>query len=665
VSSASAPLSTFASERRVWARVPRLLGATRRSLARWTQRVARTLALSAALIACGPSLAPDSGDEATDSGASLRLVDAAASRAVADAASAPASPSPLDDGRCEARSLVRAEEGVVKTGLGRGPALSQIWSTRRGRWLAATSAALCASDDGGAMFRQQFRWDSRGELTLAQTERRGGWLAVARAERDARVGGDGPRPVLGAWISHDEEARSFDPIALPSTAEQPLLELFTDRLGTIFATTARALFRRENKPQAPWEGPLALPGRAARSVDACGRVLLAQSTVDDEGAYWFRSFDHGRRWSPFRLGVLGIDGDRAVIRCLGARGAIEAGRGPLPSHWSFDGGRTWRSSSYDERARRLARERGASAVRCRTGPADTIECQDEARTRLVEGSQRDVEIYAPGRCESVTALDTRTTVAFGPSCGVLVSGDRGGLWRQRSSALVVADNAQEDGGGGFVDRSAAWRIDGSVWWTFDGGVRWAPVASVIGRTLERGVFVDRRRGVFVTSTGWVVATRDGGRSWTYVLRGDVERISAEGTKVYITTPSTVRVSPDGGVHWWLPGVGASGARLRPSVEREGDARLVRLADGVRVEQRQRRVEIVSRSERSLLATLEDPRTILLAADQDTRGTLRALLSDGTVLLQRAARSTLGAAPRARSPIARASRRGSRPRSGRR
>ncbi|MFO0562980.1 MAG: hypothetical protein U0269_33475 [Polyangiales bacterium] len=619
--------------------------------------MARTLALAGALVACGPTQTPDVS-AVLDAGASPEVTPArdAGASTVAHPTVEPRATTTSDDGQCESVDRVHAEEGVRKSGPARGPAISQLWSTRRGRWLAATRTRLCASDDGGASFRERIALPSPGEISLAQMERREGWLAVAREERAARAGqDDGPRAVIGAWISSDEEARSFEALPLPSVGDQRILEVFTDRLGTIYATTARSLFRREREGDR-WEGPLALPGRAARAVDACGRVLLAQSTVDEQGSYWFRSFDQGRRWSPFRLGVLGIDGDRAVIRCLGARGAIEAGRGPLPSHWSFDGGRTWKRSAYDDRARRLARERGASAVRCRQGPADTIECLDEARTRLVEGSTRDVEIYAPGRCESVTALDTRTTVAFGPSCGVLVSRDRGGLWRQRSSAALVNESTQDDGRGGFVDRSAAWRLDGSVWWSFNGGARWAPVASVIGRTLERGVFVDRSRGVFVTSTGWVVATRDGGRNWTYVLRGEVERVSAEGTMVYVTTPSTVRVSPDGGVHWWLPGVGASGARLRSTVEREGETRLVRLADGLRVEQRSQRIEAVSRAERTLIATIDDPRTVLLAADQDPRAGLRALLSDGTVLSRRAPRAGLGAARRPRSPIASAARR---------
>lgn len=638
--------------------MPRALVATRRSFARWAQRVARTLALAVSINACGPSATPDVAaviDAGVITGPALveSAPDAGHSTVVSHGNNAPA---PLDDGRCESIDRVHAEDGVRKTGPSRGPAISQLWSTRRGRWLASTRTRLCSSDDDGDSFHERIALASPGEIALAQIERREGWLAVAREERPASATqADAARAVLGAWISSDEEARSFEPLPLPSTGDQRVLEVFTDRLGMIYASTSRSLYRREREGS-QWEGPLALPGRSARAVDACGRVLLAQSTVDDQGSYWFRSFDHGRRWTPFRLGVLGIDGDRAVIRCLGARGAIEAGRGPLPSHWSFDGGRTWKHSAYDDRARRLARERGAIAVRCRQGPADTIECQDEARTRLVEGSTRDVEIYAPGRCESVTALDMRTTVAFGPSCGLLVSRDRGGLWQQRSSGALVAESAQDDGRGGFVDRRGAWRLDGSVWWTSSNGARWAPVASVIGRTLERGVFVDRSRGVFVTSTGWVVATRDGGRNWTYVLRGEVERISAEGTMVYVTTPTTVRVSPDGGVHWWLPGVGASGARLRPTVEREGDARIVRLADGVRVEQRAARIEVVSRADRSLLATIEDPRTVLLAADQDTRAGLRALLSDGTVLARRVERPSLGGARRARSPIASAARR---------
>lgn len=502
--------------------------------------------------------------------------------------------------------------------------------------MGATRRRLCVSEDGGASFRALVVADEAAEITVEQTERRGGWLVVATAEQSARERERGAsRRVVGAWTSSDEEARSFEPLSLPAVAERAVIEVFTDRLGTLFAATERALYRRAID-EARWEGPLALPGRAVRTIDACGRVLIAQSTVDEDGAYAFRSFDRGRRWLPFRLGVLGIDGDHAIVRCLGARGGIEAGRGPIPSHWSFDGGRTWSAAEYDDRARRLARERGDEAsalVRCRTGPADMIECQDPARTRLL-GGRREVEIYAPGQCERVTALDTRVTFAFGPSCGLLESRDRGGIWRQRFGASRAPESAQEDGRGGFVDRAAVWRLDGSIWWSFDGGARWAPVASVIGRTLERGVFVDRRRGVFATSTGWIVATRDGGRTWTYVLRGDVERISAEGTMVFVTTPTTVRVSPDGGLRWWMPGVGAAGARLRSSVERERGARVVRLSEGVRVEQREQRIELVTSSERALMATLDDPSLALIAADRDARGAVRALLSDGTVLSRR-------------------------------
>ncbi|MBL8679493.1 MAG: hypothetical protein JNK05_10025 [Myxococcales bacterium] len=626
-------------------------------------------ALSAlVLLALVPSCGSSRANALEDASLVARGADGEAPRAPSDDASAaintqPNGTNPRDVApsertqrgeSCERWSAVRAEPGVTRSGSARGPAFEQVWQTRRGRWLAATRRTLCASDDQGQTFQEKFTVRAPAEISLAQTERRGPWLAVARSERTQREIEQGtPSRVLSAWLSNDDEARSFEPLALPE-APTPILAVFTDRLGTLFASTERALFRRA-LDESRWEGPLALPGRAMKTIDACGRVLLAQSTVDEDGSYSFRSFDRGRRWHPFRLGVIGINDDRAIVRCLGARGAIEAGRGPLPSHWSFDGGRTWKPAPYDDRARRLARERpdGASAVRCRTGPADTIECQDNARTRLVEGSRRDVEVYAPGSCEHVTALDLRTTVAFGPSCGLLVSKDRGGLWFQRSGAAVASESNEDEGRGGFVERTSAWRLDGSIWWTFDQGARWSPVASVIGRTLLHGVFVDRRRGVFVTSTGWVVATRDGGRNWTYVLRGEVERISAEGSMVYVTTPTTVRVSPDGGVHWWLPGVGSGGARLRTTVEREGDVRLVRLSDGFKVEQRGQRIELSSsgNGERAQLATIEERATVLVAADRDARGAIRVLLSDGTIL-SRAATASRRDGPRRRVSDAR-------------
>ncbi len=540
------------------------------------------------------------------------------------------------EGGCQGRARVRATSGVLMAAAPQGPSLTDLWITRRGRWLGATRTRLCASDDEGRTFHEVLSLGAPAEVRLEEIESNGPWLLVARVERPS--GARAPGPVTGAWRSLDPEARSFEPLAHPALrVGERARDWFTDHRGALFFRSTTGLYRRAGAAR-EWIGPFALPGRETSVMDACGRVLVAISTVDDDGAYQFRSFDGGERWAPFRLGALGLLGDRAVLRCLGARGAIEVGRAVLPSHWSFDGGRNWTPAAYDDRARRVARERGADAVRCRTGPADTIECRDSARVRLLSGTGPDAEIYAPAGCEHITQLDTRRTVAFGPSCGVLVSADRGGLWAQRSAAsgpseVDAPEGADRSGRGGLVDARAAWRIDGSVWWTLDAGERWFPVASVIGRTLVRGVFVDRRRGVFVTRGGWVMSTRDGGRTFTPVLQGEVERISAEGSMVFVTTPRTVRVSPDGGSRWWAPGVGSGGTRVHPTVERDGDGLRVLLRGGLRVEQRGGRVELVSSGGRSPLAVVEDPRVTLLDADVDASRGIRALLSDGTILRQ--------------------------------
>jgi hypothetical protein len=571
-------------------------------------------------------------------------------RAPRDSGSGTETPAPLDagtprradpalrsvEGACEGRARVRPGPGAAVFGARAGPALMDLWITRRGRWLGATRTRLCASEDEGRSFHEVLALGAPVETRLEPLDSNGPWLLVARAERAPGARNRGP--IVGAWWSLDPEARAFEPIAPPPLRPGELVrDWFTDHRGVLFLRSSSALYRRP-VPQRAWSAPLPLPGRDTREMNACGRVLIAVSTVDAEGAYQFRSFDGGERWSPFRLGALGLTGESVVLRCLGARGAIEVGRGVLPSHWSFDGGRVWSPAGYDDRARRIARERGSDAARCRAGPADAIECRDPARVRLLSETGLDSEIYAPARCEHITQLDTRTTVAFGPSCGVLVSVDRGGLWSQRSASSEEPDGElverpDGEGRGGLVDARAAWRIDGSIWWTFDGGARWSPVASVIGRTLLRGVFVDRRRGVFVTRNGWVMSTRDGGRTFTAVLQGEVERISAEGSMVFVTTPRTVRISPDGGTRWWAPGVGATGARVHPVVERDGDGLRVRLRDGRRIEQRAGRVELVSPEGRALLGTLEDPRVTLLDADHDPARGARALLSDGTILRQ--------------------------------
>lgn len=518
-------------------------------------------------------------------------------------------------------------------GLPRGPAVRELRITHEGTWLAATSDALCESRDDGQTWRKiailspvlDSTEGTREQWSLQELGVDHRWLFV-----HSKLDGAQPSLLLDAWISQADE--SWTELALPC-AKDTIRSLTTDGLGRVLVQTTNRLHVAEYRKhhESGWTQSFALPGRDALVLHACGRVLLTRTQIDDDGTFWFRSFDHGAHWSPFLLTQLGLDADHATVRCLGARGAIEAGRGALPTHWSFDGGRNWTHAVYDERARRLARENGPYAVRCQAGPTNAIECRDDARTRLIQGSRPDREIYAPGWCDSVTQMDSRRTVSFGPRCGMLVSTDHGGLWRPLFSAAEPAEPFAVDGQGGLLAGRTAWRLDGGIWWTHDDGAHWTPVASVIGRTLTRGVFVDDNRGVFSTRNGWVVSTHDGGRTWVYVIRGDVERISSEGPMVFVTTTSTVRVSPDGGEHWWSPGVGATGARVLPTVQRQGSSLVVQLANNHRIEQSNQEIRWIQPGHSAApVLQLLLPHVSLTAASMNADGAPRVLLSDGSI-----------------------------------
>jgi hypothetical protein len=175
--------------------------------------------------------------------------------------------------------VVRAEPPTTRVGPPRGPAFTQLWQTRKGKLLGATRRRLCVSEDGGASFRALVVADEAAEITVEQTERRGGWLVVATAEQSARERERGAsRRVVGAWTSSDEEARSFEPLSLPAVAERAVIEVFTDRLGTLFAATERALYRRAID-EARWEGT----ARVARTRGSHDRRLRSRAHRAEHG----------------------------------------------------------------------------------------------------------------------------------------------------------------------------------------------------------------------------------------------------------------------------------------------------------------------------------------------------------------------------------------------
>ncbi len=556
----------------------------------------------------------------------------AGSHAVRTAPEVPPPPGE-DESRCTVGSHVATARGWRLIGFRPGPVFREVRGLRRRRLAALTTRRLCTSDDDGHSWVERLAsGDAHAMLDLRPLDRRGGLLAVARTP-------DGEAWRTGeAFVSHDGEGEQWAPVALPPAGREAVRTVFADGLGRMYGATATQLFASDDDG-AHWLGPRALPGREARDVSACGPIVLARVRVDDA---WFyqRTFDRGVTWRPFRLGVLGLEGDRSVVRCITERGGIEAGRPPLATSWSWDGGLRWVPSGYDADAMRIARaatEPGAPPAgeppRCFAGPDRFIECVDTGRSRLLDnhGTVR-LEVHAPSNCEHVRQIDARRTVAFGPGCGMFVSADRGGRWRGQSQSLTSPRIATfAEGRGGFLSADVAWRLDGGVWWTLDGGEHWQPVFSIHARALDRGVFVDRRNGVFAMNNGWVVATHDGGRTFTFVVRGDVERIATTHRAVIVTTARSVRVSPDGGRTWLASGTPPPSTPLDPAVEIVGHRRAIAVGPGVSVVQDESGVHLAGGAQ-SLVSGL--PAGYQLVAAHAGAGSVDRILFEGGTVLAR-------------------------------
>ncbi|MEI8254413.1 MAG: hypothetical protein WCJ30_01940 [Deltaproteobacteria bacterium] len=590
----------------------------------------------APVLACGRATPDDprdagSTEPARDSGAIPRDATAtpadAGTRPVAD--SVPAAGD--DEGLCTIPSHVVTASGWHLVGFRPGPAFRDVILLRRHRLAALTSRRLCTSDDDGLAWVERLAAsDAHATLDVQTLDGRGGLLAVARTPD-----GDAAR-VSEAFVSHDGDGEQWTRVALPPSGRDAVRGVFADGLGRVYSVTTTQLFESDDDG-AHWLGPRALPGHGASDVAACGPIVLARARVDDA---WFyqRTFDRGVTWRPFRLGVLGLEGDRSVVRCITERGGIEAGRPPLATAWSWDGGLRWGPSGYDADAMRLARaamEPGAlpagEATRCFAGPDRFVECVDTGRSRLVDThGVTHSEVHAPSLCEHVRQVDARRTLAFGPGCGVFVSPDRGGRWRGQSQSPASPRVATfAEGRGGFLSADVAWRLDGGVWWTVDGGEHWEPYFSIHARALDRGVFVDRHDGVFALNNGWVVATHDGGRTFTFVMRGDVERIATTHRAVIVTTARSVRVSPDGGRTWLAGGTPPPSTPLDAAVEIVGHRRAIAIAPGVSVVQDDSSVRITG-SEPPLVTGL--PAGYQLVAAHGEAGRVdRVLLEGGTVL----------------------------------
>lgn len=452
------------------------------------------------------------------------------------------------------------------------------------------------------------------------------------------------------------DATAWEALVLPEAARAAgaAARVFTDGVRRVFVHTPTELWVQTDGGE--FEGPRALPGATAEGVDACGETLIARARVGGDG-FWHRSEDYGRSWRPFRLGAIGLEGESTLVRCLGWRGGIEAGRVPLPGYWSFDQGRTWQPARYDAAARTLARSLADDPTvaveppRCGAGFGNALVCTQHQRLVLVDAdapwsrdrpAQR--EIRAPAACDHVRLVDDRRVVAFGRHCGLYVSNDLGGGWRAlatradrlaQTAPLGVAPEAGP-GRGGWIDARTAWRLDGGVWWTSDAGAHWRLVPTTGGRLLERGVFVDAARGVFARSDGWVVSTADGGRTWRFVVRGEVERIASAGPWVMVTTATAVRVSPDGGASWRPGATLPAGRTLDPTLRLQGGARRYDLSEGVRVLQQADRITVATRGPDGVFVTEEVVRALspgysLLAAHATEGRVDRLLLSGGAVV----------------------------------
>lgn len=493
-------------------------------------------------------------------------------------------PAEVEAGRCEGANPPTIANGWRLHGFSSAPPLTDALGLgRRGeRLLGVTQSAVCLSDEGIA-WRTVLGADAGlSTPTLHRLAVRESAVVIAQ--------GTPTRPTAPRVLESRDLGERWEPVALPdeAAAAGPEARVFTDGVRRLFVVTPRALWVRFD--DGPWLGPRALPGERAGGVDVCGETLIARATVGRDG-FWHRSEDYGVSWRPFRLGTLGLEGADTVVRCLGWRGIIEAGRVPLPSYWSLDQGRSWHPARYDHEARALARtlvddpSLRQSPPRCSAGFGNTLVCTQHQRLTLVDTDapwDRDRPaqrvIRPPSGCPHLRLVDDRRVLAFGEGCGVYVSTDLGGRWRTLASRgnlseppeLINSSNSQ--GHGGWIDEEIAWRLDGGIWWTHDHGAHWRLLPSTGGRLLTHGVFVDASRGVFARSDGWVVSTRDAGRSWRFVMRGEAERIAAAGPWITATTPSAVFVSSDGGASWRGGRALPAGQGLDPVLRVEGRVR---------------------------------------------------------------------------------------------
>lgn len=528
-------------------------------------------------------------------------------------------------------------------GFNPGPTLRDAISAGRHleALVATTRSGVCLSRDGGVTWASAFARDvTLTEPVAVELEVSHTLVIVAQGTAAAPV-----RPRV--FVSRDV-GRSWEPLELPAGAGDRA-RVFTDRRRAVWVASGTRLWRSDDARA--WRGPKSLPGRDSEGVDACGPVLIAKVQLAAD-KYWHRSDDEGATWRPMRLGHIGIDGGDGNVRCLGWRDAIEAGRGSLPSHWSFDGGRTWERARYDDRARAAARALAEEAderidpPHCASTPHGALACMDARRVVFPDLRERGVEVVAPAACERVRVLDDHRMLAFGPSCGVYLSNDRGGLWRRMSTAVDPerARRAVNYGRGGFLSAKVAWRIDDGLWWTEDVGAHWRQVISPGTRALSWGVFVDRRHGVFARDDGWIVSTRDGGETWAWVLHEEVERLASAGSWLMLTTSNRVRVSPDGGETWRASLPFPSDVRVDPTLTVEGARRWLDVVPGVRVSQSGGRIEVVTRTGgapqteevvRGLGAGWE-----MLAAHATNGAVDRVLLMGGAVLRRDASRDAL-------------------------
>lgn len=617
------------------------------------RRAVAAVVCVALLGGCRPTAAEDAGPRGamvvTDAGANggaamLRVAGDVTGRAVAEAEAAES------EGRCAGEATPTVGPGWNLVGFRPGPVLEDVLAAgaRRDALVAVTRRELCVSDDEGATWRTALGGDrpldepALGEL---MADRSLVLIAQGSAERPSA-----PR----VYVSRDAGVRWVER-ALPPEARGAgaAARAFHDRVRRLFVATPTQVWASTDGEE--WEGPRALPGRTAREVDACGDTLIARALMELD-SFYFRSEDRGSTWRPFRLGALGLEAEGAVVRCVRWRGGIEAGRAPVPGWWSFDQGRTWQPSRYDADASRDARAReddpGLAAVtdapRCMTATTGELACVSPRRLLLPDGDapwRRDQapqrEIKAPARCDRLRRVDDRRVVAFGPACGLYVSQDLGGVWRAMSTHLDDArlDAVPGRGTGGFVDRDTAWRLDGGLWWTHDGGARWALVPSARGRSLAWGVFVDRRRGVFVQRDGWVVATDDGGVRWRLVLRGDVSRLVTAGRTVMLTTSDRALLSLDGGGAWRRVATLPSGRELDPALAVDGERRHLDPGPRLRLVQQRDAIELLRRggtgAEREPLVRALPRGWVMLAAHTTGAEVDRVLLAGGAVLHRRA------------------------------